>query len=144
MQAQLADVGITMNIIPAETSAAPANFVTGVSDSLYLVVPAYPDLASLYSNWFGGPFSNLLNPDVPEAAAIRDAAAAANDASMTEDEQIEAWRAVYSDIQDLAVFAAACAAPQVWMSDPAVTGVAEMPFIWRGSVVPYTIGKRAG
>ena len=92
MQAQLADVGITMNIVPAETSAAPVNFITGASESVYLVVLAQPDLASVYSNWYGGTFGNLLNPEVPEAAAIREVAAGANDASLTEEEQLEAWR----------------------------------------------------
>lgn len=143
MQAQLDEVGITMNIVPAETSAAPVNFITGASQSVYLVVLAQPDLASLYSNWYGGPFGNMLNPEVPEAAAIREAAASANDATLTEEEQIAAWQAIYNDIQELAVFAPACAAPQVWMYDPALIGVEEMPYIWQGAVVPYTLGKLA-
>lgn len=143
MQAQLADVGITMNIVPAETAAAPANFITGASESVYLVVLAYADVASVYANWYGGPFGNMLNPEVPETEAIRETAAAANDASLSEEEQLAAWEQVFTDIQELAVFAAGCAAPQVWMSAPSVIGVEDMPFIWAGAVVPYSIGKLA-
>lgn len=141
MQAQLEDIGITMNIIPSETSAVPVNFISGASPASYLVVLAYPDLASLYANWYGGPFGNMLNPAVPEAAAIRAAAAAANSTALSEQQQIAAWREVYTQIQELAVFAPGCAAPQVWMSGDDVIGVEQMPFIWQGAVVPYTIGK---
>lgn len=144
MQAQLAEVGITMNIVPAETSAVPTDFITGKADAIYLVVLAHPDPASLWANWFGGPFSNMVPESLPETAAIRTAAAAINDASLSQDEQIAAWKDVYTQVAELATFIPGCAAPQVWMSNPSVIGVEEMPYIWSGSVVPYTIGKLAG
>jgi peptide/nickel transport system substrate-binding protein len=143
MQQQMKDAGITMNIVTTDTNAVPPDFITGKASAIYLVVLGAADLASLWANWFGGPFGNLVPKGTPEGDAIRAEAATADNAALSEADQLKAWDKVYTDINELATFDPGCAAAQVWMSKNLV-GIKEMPYIWSGAVVPYTIGKKKG
>lgn len=142
MQAQLAEVGITANVTTGELSTSAVDFPTGKLDALSLVVLGQSDPGIVLAQWYlGGGGAGMLPPDFEATSSIRQQAAAALENGLTHEERLDRYTDIFTELGDQSVWVPGCATMQVWVHGPDVVGAAEMPFIWQGTVVPYTLGK---
>jgi peptide/nickel transport system substrate-binding protein len=145
MQAQLAEVGITANISPGALVDSNVAFLSGELDSLELVVLGQADPSLVLSQWYlSGPGSGMLPAGTPLRAEVEAAALAALDNTLTIEERAEMYGELFTELGEQSLWVPGCATNQVWLGEPDVVGLADMPFIWAGPVVPYTLGRAAG
>lgn len=136
VQAQLATVGVTVELTPLPSVAAMAGYREGQYPAYLGSMPTDAEPAQLLrSTYFGG---------FGAAEGVRDAIAPladqADDPMLTRDQRAERYRQIWTTSAEQASVISLCASSQLWAHAPEVVGIDTMPFRWGGLIDARYLG----
>ncbi|WP_281690118.1 ABC transporter substrate-binding protein [Pseudonocardia thermophila] len=136
IQAQLAAVGVTVELTPLPSAAAMAGYRQGEHPAYLGSMPTDAEPAQLLQSTYFGGFS--------AAEGIRDQvvpiAARAADPTLSPEQRGELYRQIWTASAEQASVILLCASKQLWAYSPKVTGVDSMPWRWAGSIDARYLG----
>lgn len=128
VQAQLAEIGITVELVPSPTQAGGPSFDKGDFDAQWFPQTNSPDPSQMINDWYLGVTTLIPPADQPRYTAIADQAA---DATKTNEQRAQIlsqfWTQLAQDVYTVPI----CTASQVWLQNGTVN-LDGLLYAWSG------------
>ncbi|MFI5047788.1 MAG: ABC transporter substrate-binding protein, partial [Acidimicrobiia bacterium] len=131
---QLAKVGITVNLIPAGTSADSPSFAKGDYDISWVQLVSIDPADTMNNTYLNNtpPTTSLIPAaDQPEFAALQGKLA---DPTATAAERAKIWSTIETKLYDKAYVVPVCNSTQAWVTDKSIGNIQDLLQGWSGLV----------